>query len=150
MQFSIVIDDISNEIYHAFFYHLRHIQLKSHRLSPGNVIALLPVLLLIYPNICKPNQSAAILESDLSKRIHQPTITAIYKDQNQFLWVGTQQGLYRYDGANLIEFNSDPNATNSIPTSDIRGIFEDSDNNLNVATFGKGLLRCNDSKNKLE
>ncbi|MEJ2531608.1 MAG: triple tyrosine motif-containing protein [Halioglobus sp.] len=50
----------------------------------------------------------------------------------------------------MIEFKADPNATNTIPVSDIRGIFEDSENTIHIATFGKGLLRWSDSKNQFE
>jgi ligand-binding sensor domain-containing protein len=44
-------------------------------------------------------------KSPLSALIDQPVIAAIYRDSWGFLWVGTQEGLYRFDGANLVSRN---------------------------------------------
>lgn len=79
-------------------------------------------------------------KSPLSTSIEQPVIAAIYRDSSGFLWIGTQEGLYRFDGANLVIFNSDGNNENWIPSSDIRGISADIDGNILVATHGGGLL----------
>lgn len=80
-------------------------------------------------------------QSPLSETIEQPVITAIFRDSLGFLWVGTQEGLYKFDGANVTVFNSNGNNRNWIPSSDIRGIAADIDGDLLVATYGGGLLK---------
>lgn len=86
-------------------------------------------------------------KSTLSGLIDQPVIAAILRDKMGFLWIGTQEGLYKFDGANLIVFNSDGHNKNWIPSSDIRGIAEDGDGTLLVATYGGGLLRWDTDSN---
>jgi ligand-binding sensor domain-containing protein/two-component sensor histidine kinase len=84
---------------------------------------------------------ASIAKSSISRQIEQPTITAILRDGNGFLWIGTQHGLYRFDGNKLTEFDSEQKGKNWIPASDIRAIAQDMYGDLVVATFGGGLLR---------
>jgi ligand-binding sensor domain-containing protein/two-component sensor histidine kinase len=81
-----------------------------------------------------------VSSSPLSKLIAQPIITTVLRDQKGLLWVGTQEGLYKFDGANLVVFNSDGNNDNWIPASNIRGISEDGEGRILVATYGGGLL----------
>lgn len=78
--------------------------------------------------------------SKLSGLIAHPIIAAIHRDRSGFLWIGTQEGLYKFDGANFTLFNSYQTNKNWIPASDIRGISEDSEGNIIVATYGGGLL----------
>jgi len=89
------------------------------------------------------SQQSRISTSPLSALIHQPVITSVVRDSKGILWIGTQQGLYRFDGAKLTVFNSESTSENWIPASDIRGIAEDSDHNLLIATYGGGLLKWN-------
>lgn len=81
-----------------------------------------------------------ITPSPLSSHISQPTITRIHRDSIGFIWVGTQQGLYRFDGNNVTKFDSTNDSSNYIPNSDVRGISENRDGDIIVATFGGGLL----------
>ncbi len=84
-----------------------------------------------------------ITRSSLSNLLQQPTVTAIHQDRKGVLWIGTQQGLHRFDGANLTVFNSDRSNNNWIPDSEIKDIAEDNDGNLLVATSGGTLLKLN-------
>ena len=93
---------------------------------------------------------ASISESSISRQIHQPTITAIYKDRKGYLWIGTQHGLYKHDGSKLTLFNSEQNNQNWIPVSDIRGIAEESKGSILIATFGAGLLKLDSQTDSFE
>jgi ligand-binding sensor domain-containing protein/two-component sensor histidine kinase len=84
-----------------------------------------------------------LTESRLSSLLHQPTVSAIHRDKRGILWIGTQQGLHRFDGANLTVFNADSNNKNRIPDSGIKDITEDHEGNLLVATSGGALLKLN-------
>jgi ligand-binding sensor domain-containing protein/two-component sensor histidine kinase len=94
----------------------------------------------MYSAVAIPNTNQ-ITPSPLSSHISQPTITRIHRDSIGFMWIGTQQGLYRFDGSNVTKFDSTPETKNFIPNSDIRGISENTDGEIIVATFGGGLLK---------
>jgi ligand-binding sensor domain-containing protein/two-component sensor histidine kinase len=82
-----------------------------------------------------------ISRSPLSAQIDQPIIAAVHRDSVGFLWIGTQEGLYKFDGSSMTTFNSDASNENWIPASDIRGISESIDGELLVATYGGGLIK---------
>ncbi len=84
-----------------------------------------------------------VTESRLSNLLQQPTVSAIYRDKSGILWIGTQQGLHRFDGANLTVFDSDRSNQYWIPESEIRDITEDSTGNILVVTSGGVLLKFN-------
>lgn len=88
-------------------------------------------------------EQPVLTKSHLSGLLQQPTVSAIHRDHEGILWIGTQQGLHRYDGANLTIFNSDASNNNWIPESEIKDIAEDIDGNLFIATSSGALLRWN-------
>ncbi len=103
------------------------------------------LLLVFYIGIISDSYGAQprITKSSLSTQLQQPTVSAIYRDTEGILWVGTQQGLHRFDGATLSVFNSDRSNNNWIPESEIKDIAEDNDGNILVATSGGILLKWN-------
>ncbi|NNG09330.1 MAG: hypothetical protein HKM92_04110, partial [Arenibacter sp.] len=54
----------------------------------------------------------------------------IFEDHLGFLWLGTESGLYRYDGHSLIENQYDVFDEHSIPNNSINSIVEDNLGNL--------------------
>jgi signal transduction histidine kinase/CheY-like chemotaxis protein/streptogramin lyase len=63
-------------------------------------------------------------------------IHCLQQDRTGFLWVGTQNGLYRYDGRSFLAFN----AADGLPASRIESLHESPDGTLWVGTR-KGLAR---------
>ena len=61
---------------------------------------------------------------------------SLLQDSEGFLWVGTQNGLFRYDGSRFDSFNTLPGH----PTSGIVSLHEDSDGSLLAAATG-GVVR---------
>ncbi|WP_170115252.1 two-component regulator propeller domain-containing protein [Pleionea mediterranea] len=70
--------------------------------------------------------------------LSQKTVQSIYQDSHGFMWLGTQEGLNRYDGRNIKVYRHLQKS--GISHDVIRAIQEDSDGNLWVATRG-GLNR---------
>ena len=66
---------------------------------------------------------------------------AIFQDSRGFLWVGTQDGLNRYDGYAFHTFKHDPENPQSISHNSILSMAEDKDGYLWIGTWGGGLNR---------
>ncbi len=75
-----------------------------------------------------------MLEDGLS----QSSILAVYQDSQGFIWMGTQDGLNRYDGRRITAFQSDPDDPHSLSSSTVWCIAEDSQGDLWVGTEGGG------------
>ncbi len=61
---------------------------------------------------------------------------SLLQDSEGFLWVGTQNGLFRYDGSRFDSFSTQPGH----PTSGIVSLYEEADGSLLAATSG-GVVR---------
>ena len=73
---------------------------------------------------------------------------AIFQDSRGYLWIGTQDGLNRYDGYTFKVFKHDPDDPNSISHNGILSIAEDKDGSLWIGTWGGGLNRYDPSTEK--
>ncbi len=62
-------------------------------------------------------------------------------DRRGFLWVGSREGLYRYDGYRATLFETDADDPDAITDLDIRALYEDRDGIIWVATNTGGLNR---------
>jgi signal transduction histidine kinase/ligand-binding sensor domain-containing protein len=52
-------------------------------------------------------------------------IRCIFKDSRKFIWIGTVNGLYRYDGTNVDLLQHDPGDPHSLPDNTVVAITED-------------------------
>jgi signal transduction histidine kinase/ligand-binding sensor domain-containing protein/CheY-like chemotaxis protein len=69
-------------------------------------------------------------EYGLSDGLHSLVVEALFQDHTGFIWAGTQNGLYRYDGNEFREFN----ASNGLPSTLIQHIAQSRDGSIWVAT----------------
>lgn len=67
------------------------------------------------------------------------SINSIIQDKKGFLWIGTEEGLNRYDGYSFKIFKNDPEDSNSLSHNFIWSLTEDSTGNIWIATDGGGL-----------
>lgn len=79
----------------------------------------------------------------LEDGLSQSVVTSILQDRTGFLWIGTQDGLNRYDGYNFTVYK--PDSTNPASLSDrwITALSEDEEGYLWVGTRLGGLNRYN-------
>jgi len=66
--------------------------------------------------------------------LSQSTINCIYQDHRGFIWIGTDDGLNRYDGYEFTVYKYDPKDSNSLSDNLIQSIFEDASGVLWVGT----------------
>ncbi|MCB1051177.1 MAG: response regulator [Acidobacteria bacterium] len=57
-------------------------------------------------------------------------VRAITVDADGFLWVGTYDGLNRFDGNSILQFNRDPDRADSLDSDNVLGLFLDSEKHL--------------------
>ena len=62
--------------------------------------------------------------------LSNPTINCIYEDKYGFLWLGTNDGLNRYDGYEFKVYKNNPSDSTSLPGNLIRTISEDNNGDL--------------------
>ena len=70
------------------------------------------------------------------------TVESIFQDNRGFIWIGTRDGLDRYDGNEMISFRNNPGDSTSISDNFIRCICEDREHTLWIGT-SDGLNRFN-------
>lgn len=64
--------------------------------------------------------------------ISQPTVTSIYQDEFGIMWIGTKDGLNRYDGLNFYIFRPNENDKNSLYNNNIGTICGDRDGHIYI------------------
>ncbi|MCK4763638.1 MAG: helix-turn-helix domain-containing protein [Candidatus Aminicenantes bacterium] len=67
----------------------------------------------------------------------QDTVYAVTQDQNGYIWIGTDDGLVRFDGINFKIFNK--RSTRAIRNNSITALFTSRDGTLWIGTFGGGV-----------
>jgi signal transduction histidine kinase/ligand-binding sensor domain-containing protein/CheY-like chemotaxis protein/HPt (histidine-containing phosphotransfer) domain-containing protein len=72
----------------------------------------------------------------------QGTVRAVLQDSQGFMWFGTEDGLVRYDGQDLVRYGYSPQRNRGLPGNFIRQIVEGPHHNLWIAMNG-GVARWN-------
>ncbi len=80
---------------------------------------------------------------DNSNGLPSNTVTSIAKDDLGFVWIGTSDGLCRYEGKKFVKIYraNDPKIEGGLENSSIRALFLDSKKNLWIGTRLGGLTR---------
>ncbi|MBK7938729.1 MAG: hypothetical protein IPJ82_17310 [Lewinellaceae bacterium] len=71
--------------------------------------------------------------------LSQGQVNCLWKDSEGFLWLGTQDGLNRFDGYRFRQFFHESDDPASLSNNYIWQIYEDSRRDLWIGTFGGGL-----------
>jgi signal transduction histidine kinase/ligand-binding sensor domain-containing protein/DNA-binding response OmpR family regulator len=102
-------------------------------------------LLLIHPApLFSQGQAPRLRFTHISNEqgLSNSTIETIFQDSRGFIWLGTRDGLNRYDGSEIVVYRNDPSDTTSLSDNYIRCIYEDKQHNLWIGTIN-GLNRFN-------
>jgi ligand-binding sensor domain-containing protein len=74
------------------------------------------------------------------------SVYSVAQDDNSFLWLGSQDGLLRFDGYELKIYKSNLRDRNSLADNNIRALAKDKQGNLWIATQGGGLDQFDQKK----
>ncbi|GAA4335524.1 hybrid sensor histidine kinase/response regulator [Mucilaginibacter gynuensis] len=80
------------------------------------------------------NKSLQFVHVGTSEGLSQINVNTIIQDSRGFIWIGTRNGLNRYDGYQFISFRYDDKDSTSISNNMVNDIAEDKDGNLWLAT----------------
>lgn len=69
------------------------------------------------------------------------SVTAVCQDQEGFIWLGTKNGLCRYDGHDVEVFRHDPNDARSLAGNHVQTLLVDHAGALWIGTYDGGLSR---------
>ncbi len=73
--------------------------------------------------------------------LSQSSVRAMLQDQQGFLWLGTWDGLNRFDGYEFVVYKNKPDDSNSLSHNLVTALLEDQDGIIWIATLGGGLNR---------
>jgi signal transduction histidine kinase/ligand-binding sensor domain-containing protein/AraC-like DNA-binding protein/AmiR/NasT family two-component response regulator len=99
--------------------------------------------LLAFASPVKPASDIVFEKLTIEDGLSDLTVRSIIQDHVGYMWFGTNNGLNRYDGNEIVSYFFDRNDPNSLKGNIIYCLFEDSRNNLWVGTWGGGLSLYN-------
>jgi len=114
--------------------------------------ALFPSILLILQALAFPgfSQKPTLKFEHLNTNagLSQNNVLCILQDRKGFMWLGTRDGLNKYDGYSFTLYINDPKDQNSISNNYIADMLEDSSGIIWIATWGGGLNKFDKGKNR--
>lgn len=93
---------------------------------------LLSLLFFLFTMLCY-GQSGKLFTVD--RELSNSSINSIYQDSKGVIWIATDDGLNRYDGAKFSVYKHDIDNVNSLIDNNVRVIFEDSKGHLIIGTL---------------
>jgi two-component sensor histidine kinase/ligand-binding sensor domain-containing protein len=80
--------------------------------------------------------------------LDQPFPYSIIQDQEGFIWIGGENGLWRYSGSEFKHYYHKVKDSNSLAYDFVWALFEDSKGNIWAGTYGGGLSKFNPKLNQ--
>ncbi|MFN2149136.1 MAG: two-component regulator propeller domain-containing protein, partial [Anaerolineales bacterium] len=88
-----------------------------------------------------PTADAKFNRLSLDNGLSQSTVTCILQDDYGFIWLGTLDGLNKYDGHQFIVYRHDPDRQDSLSGNTINAIIKDRQGQLWIGTNNGGINR---------
>ncbi len=104
-----------------------------------NIIIKISFLFLISLSLSAQNGQIKFKHISTEDGLSNLSVSFITQDSMGFMWIGTVDGLCKYDGYKFTTYRNDPENPKSLSNNEIWVIFEDSNKNLWIGTRGGGL-----------
>ena len=101
------------------------------------------IVFLFYSELIISQSDVAFNHITVENGLSQSAVTCIFQDQTGFMWLGTQDGLNRFDGYNFKVFKNNPDNLKSISDNFIFSIYEDKSGTLFFETQSGKLNKYN-------
>jgi ligand-binding sensor domain-containing protein/signal transduction histidine kinase len=103
--------------------------------------------LLLLSGLFSNAQQYTFLGYSIGDGLSQSVVNCLYQDSRGYIWIGTQNGLNRFNGYEFAVFTYDPGDSNSIANNWIFAIAEDHNADLWIGTKG-GLIKYSRKENR--
>lgn len=113
--------------------------LKKHYIQKLVYAALVSFLLPFTLN----SQNLKFKRLSIDEGLSTVSVNSIFQDSQNFIWIGTQDGLNRFDGYHVKTYKTDQYSSTAISSNNINCFYEDKDNNLYIGTEDGGLSVLN-------
>ena len=110
------------------------------RLGPA-VFAPLLVVAIFTGSLCAQERNIRFRQLSIEDGLSQSTVKCILQDRHGFIWIGTEDGLNRFDGYTFTIYKHDLDDPASLSDSWVWTLFEDSEGILWAGTRAGGLNR---------
>lgn len=105
--------------------------------------AIILISLLFFQPLYPQGQKIKFEHLSIEDGLSNSTVLCIFQDSRGFIWIGTTDGLNRYDGKNFKIFRHEPKNPHSLSHNEVFVIFEDKDHTLWIGTSRGGLNKFN-------
>ena len=110
--------------------------------QPGLLRSILMILLWAFSGANTPVYNQDLINDDVNLRtINRRIAQTIFKDDLGFIWIGSNAGLFRYDGFDVKSFFNITNDSTSISANHVHAICQDEDGIIWMGTLAGGLCR---------
>ncbi len=108
---------------------------KAHYLLFFTFASIFQLLLFSAGNAFADDSTVRVDLYDIEAGLSQSAVSALLLDSYGFLWVGTQDGLNRFDGYTFKHYRNNPLDKATLSNNNINSICEDNDKNLWIGTW---------------
>ena len=113
------------------------------------LIKYLIIIVLFHSNLILAKVALKTTQITTDNGLSQNSIRVIYEDHLGYLWIGTQDGLNKFDGYQFHIFRNNPADSTTINNNSITSIYEDKNNTIWVGTI-TGLNRLDKNSNRFK
>ncbi len=114
---------------------------------------LLPILLLLgslLSHLHAQEKNINLIALSTKDGLSSNTVNTVLKDKYGWVWVGTDDGLARFDGTNFTIYRHHPNRRGSIKANEILSLHEDKKGTLWIGTSGGSVGRYDRKRDQFE
>lgn len=112
------------------------------------LLTLMALAILFCPNISRAGEDIQFERISFEQGLFQSRITALFQDRKGCMWIGTSDGLNKYDGYRFTNYRFDPLDSTSISGNYIESIFEDHNGYFWIITSGGGINKLDPATEK--